>query len=52
MRARFGQNTLLTVAAVGFAGATAVLALVPNFGVVLVALVIGGAAMVVVLCRR
>ena len=44
LRARFSQNTLLTVAAAGFAGATAVLALVPNFGVVLGALVIGGAA--------
>ena len=44
IRARFGQNTLLTVAAVGFAAATAVLALVPNFGVVLAALVIGGAS--------
>ena len=32
IRARFGQNTLLTVASVGFAAATAVLALVPNFG--------------------
>ncbi|MFV8171793.1 MFS transporter [Mycolicibacterium peregrinum] len=38
----FGLNTLLIAAAVGFAGATAVLALVHNFGVVLAALVIGG----------
>ena len=44
IRARFGQNTLLTVASVGFSAATAVLALVPNFGVVLAALVIGGAS--------
>lgn len=38
----FGLNTLLIAAAVGFAGATAVLALVHNFGIVLAALVIGG----------
>ncbi|VEG51807.1 arabinose efflux permease family protein [Mycolicibacterium aurum] len=44
LRSRFGQNTLLTVGAAGFAVATAVLALVHSFGIVLVALVIGGAA--------
>lgn len=38
----FGLNTLLIVAALGFAGATAVLALVHNFGIVLIALVVGG----------
>lgn len=38
----FGLNTLLIVAAIGFAGATAVLALVHNFGIVLAALVVGG----------
>ncbi|MBO0678450.1 MFS transporter [Mycolicibacterium sp. S2-37] len=42
LQAVFGQNALLTAAAVGFAGATAVLATVPVFAVVLVALVIGG----------
>ncbi|WP_183467247.1 MFS transporter [Mycolicibacterium iranicum] len=42
LRSRFGQNTLLTVSAAGFAMATAVLALVHNFAVVLAALVIGG----------
>lgn len=44
LRSRFGQNTLLTVGAAGFAVATAVLALVHHFAVVLLALVIGGAA--------
>ena len=44
LRARFGQNVLLTVAAVGFAAATAVLALVHSFGIVLAALVVGGAS--------
>ncbi|WP_029116420.1 MFS transporter [Mycobacterium sp. URHB0044] len=44
LRARFGQNALLAVGAGGFAVATAVLALVPNFAVVFGALVIGGAS--------
>lgn len=44
LRARYGQNVLLTVGAVGFAVATVVLAVVPIFGVVMVALVIGGAS--------
>jgi MFS family permease len=44
LRARFGQNALLTVGAVGFAVATLVLALVPIFAVVFVALVVGGAS--------
>jgi hypothetical protein len=44
LRARFGLNSLLTVGAAGFAVATAVLALVPIFAVVFVALVLGGAA--------
>ena len=44
IRARFGLNTLLTVAAAGFAMTTAVLALVPNFTVVLLALLVGGAS--------
>ena len=44
LRARFGQNTLLTAGAVGFAVATAVLALVHNVVVVLLALVVGGTA--------
>ena len=44
LRSRFGQNTLLTVAAGGFAMATAVLALVDNFVLVLLALVVGGGA--------
>lgn len=42
LQSAFGLNSLLIVAALGFAGATAVLALVHNFGVVLVALVVGG----------
>lgn len=42
LQARFGQNALLTVAALGFAAATAVLATVPVFAVVLLALVLGG----------
>src|SRR6476619_398210 len=44
LRARFGQNALLTVAAVGFAASTVVLALVPYFAAVLVGLVFGGAS--------
>lgn len=44
LRSRFGANVLLTVGAVGFAAATAVLALVPMFGVVIAALVVGGAS--------
>ncbi|MDY7000134.1 MAG: MFS transporter, partial [Actinomycetota bacterium] len=44
LRARFEENTLLVVAALGFGGATAVLALVHHFAVVLVVLVLGGAA--------
>ncbi|MCV7170822.1 MFS transporter [Mycobacterium manitobense] len=44
LRARFGQNTMLTLGAAGFAVATAVLALVPNFTVVFLALVVGGAS--------
>ncbi|CAN5415585.1 MFS transporter [soil metagenome] len=44
LRARFGQNTLLTVGAAGFAVATATLAVVPIFAVVFLALVIGGAS--------
>ncbi|WP_197382976.1 MFS transporter [Mycolicibacterium mengxianglii] len=44
LRARFAQNTLLSAGAAGFALATVVLALVPSFTIVLVALVIGGAS--------
>ncbi|MGB3481798.1 MAG: MFS transporter [Mycobacterium sp.] len=44
LRSRYGQNTLLTMAAMGFAAATVVLALIPNFVVVLLALLVGGAA--------
>ena len=44
LRSRFGQNTLLTLGAGGFAVATTVLALVPDFAAVLAALVVGGAA--------
>lgn len=44
LRARFGENTLLTVGALGFAAATAVVALVPIFAVVFAGLVVGGAA--------
>ncbi|KGI66865.1 major facilitator transporter [Mycolicibacterium rufum] len=44
LRSRFGQNMLLALGAGGFAAATAVLALVPNFAAVLAALVVGGAA--------
>ncbi|MGE0221492.1 MFS transporter [Mycolicibacterium sp.] len=44
LRARYGQNALLTLGAGGFAVATAVLALVHNFAAVLVALVVGGAS--------
>jgi MFS family permease len=44
LRARFGQNALLTIGAAGFAVATAVLALVPIFAVVFLALVVGGAS--------
>src|ERR1700712_2711017 len=43
LRSRFGQNTLLTVGAAGFAFTTVVLALVPNFAAVLLALLVGGA---------
>ncbi|WP_422742948.1 MFS transporter [Mycobacterium sp. WMMD1722] len=42
LQTAFGQNALLATAAVGFAAATTVLALVPVFGVVLIALVVGG----------
>ena len=38
----FGRNVLLTIGAVGFALATAVLALVPVLAVVIVAMVVGG----------
>ena len=44
LRARFGENTLLTVGAGGFAVATAVTALVPVFAAVFAALVVGGAS--------
>lgn len=44
LRFRFDENPLLIIAAVGFAAATVVLALVPVFAVVMVALVMGGAA--------
>ena len=44
LRVRFGQNVLLTVGATGFAVSTSVLALVPVFGIVLAALVVGGAS--------
>lgn len=44
LRSRFGQNMLLSVAAAGFAAATVVLALVPNFVIVLALLLIGGAS--------
>lgn len=44
LRARFGQNALLTAGAAGFAAATAVVALVPIFAVVFAALVVGGAS--------
>ncbi|HYO19587.1 MAG TPA: MFS transporter [Dermatophilaceae bacterium] len=44
LRTRFGQNFLLTAGAAGFAVATAVLALVPVFWIVLAALVVGGAS--------
>src|SRR6195952_4342100 len=44
IRSRFGQNTLLTAAAAGFAVTTVVLALVPNVVVVLLALLVGGAS--------
>src|ERR1700712_3672877 len=44
LRSRFGQNFLLTAGAAGFAVATAVLALVPIFAIVLLALVFGGAS--------
>ena len=45
----FGMNTLLIVGAFGFGGATVVLALVDNFGVVLAALVAGGTSWLLVL---
>jgi MFS family permease len=44
LRARFGQNVLLALAAAGFAASTVVLALVHNFAAVLVGLVFGGAS--------
>jgi len=44
LQSAFGQNTLLTLAAVGFAAATAVLATVHHLPVVLAALVTGGIA--------
>lgn len=44
LRTLVSQNLLLVAAAVGFAGATTVLALVHNVTIVLVALVIGGTA--------
>ena len=44
LRRLFGQNGLLIVAALGFAAATTVLALVQHVAVVLAALVIGGMA--------
>ena len=44
LRRVFGQNGLLIVAALGFAAATTVLALVHQVSVVLVALVVGGMA--------
>ncbi|UXA18816.1 MFS transporter [Mycobacterium sp. SMC-4] len=44
LRRWFDQNALLTIGAVGFAVATAVLALVHVFALVVVALVIGGAS--------
>ena len=44
LRARFGQNTLLTVGAAGFAVATVVVALMHVFAVVFAALVVGGAS--------
>lgn len=44
LRFRFDENALLIVAAVGFAAATVVLALVPIFAVVAVVLVLGGTA--------
>ncbi|AFM15623.1 arabinose efflux permease family protein [Mycolicibacterium chubuense NBB4] len=44
LRMRYGQNVLLTIGAAGFAAATAVLALVHNFGAVVAALVVGGAS--------
>ena len=44
LRSRFEENTLLLMAAAGFAIATAVLALVHVFAIVLAALVLGGTA--------
>lgn len=44
LRMWFDQNTLLLVGAVGFAAATAVLALVPAVGAVIAGLVLGGAS--------
>lgn len=44
LRARFGQNFLLTAGAAGFAVATVALALVPIFSVVMVGLIVGGAS--------
>ncbi|MCP9274011.1 MFS transporter [Mycolicibacterium arenosum] len=44
LRARFGQNALLTTGAFGFAVATVVVARVPVFSAVFAALVVGGAS--------
>ncbi|MCV7433393.1 MFS transporter [Mycolicibacterium bacteremicum] len=44
LRSRFGENSLLLVAAVGFGLSTTVLALVDSFAAVMVALVFGGTA--------
>lgn len=44
VRAVFGQNMILIIAALGFAAATTVSALVPHLGAVLAALVVGGMA--------
>jgi len=44
LRARFGQNILLTVGAAGFAVATVTLAMVPSVAIVALGLVIGGAS--------
>jgi MFS family permease len=44
LRARFGQNVLLTAGAAGFALASVVLAVVPNVVAVFLALVVGGAS--------
>ena len=44
LRARYGQNALLTVGAVGFAFASVIVALVPSFWIVFAGLVVGGAS--------